>query len=97
MRLASGLWWFWGARDHWTEASSRLNRLLDGLSLNDGEARELDVLWMAGSIAWMSGDLRLANHWIDQCVTAARQHKQTGVLTRVLGIAAQLAAARETT
>jgi hypothetical protein len=31
---------------------------------------------------------------IDRCVGAARQHHQVGVLARVLGIAAQLAAAR---
>jgi hypothetical protein len=92
--LAQGLWWFWAARDHWTEASSRLRRLLDGLTAETGETSELDLLWMAGSIAWMRGDLTLANRSIDQCVTAARQHHRTGVLARVLGIAAQLAAAR---
>jgi non-specific serine/threonine protein kinase len=92
--VAQGLWWFWAARDHWTEASGRLTRLLDGLTADTGETPELDLLWMAGSIAWMRGDLAPANRLIDQCVIAARQHHRTGVLARVLGIAAQLAAAR---
>jgi predicted ATPase/DNA-binding XRE family transcriptional regulator len=94
VRLAHGLWWFWAARDHWTEASSRLQRLLDALTLETGEASELDLLWMAGSIAWMRGDLADANRLIDRCVVEARQHQRVGVLARVLGIAAQLAATR---
>jgi predicted ATPase/DNA-binding XRE family transcriptional regulator len=94
VRLAHGLWWFWAARDHWIEASSRLNRLVDSVHFDDDQGPELDLLWMAGSIAWMRGDLTLANRWIDQCVTLARQRNQTAVLARVLGIAAQLAAAR---
>src|SRR5262249_20094756 len=69
VRLAHGLWWFWAARDHWTEASSRLRRLLDGLQAERGDTPELDLLWMAGSIAWMSGDLARANRLIDHCVT----------------------------
>jgi predicted ATPase/DNA-binding XRE family transcriptional regulator len=94
VRLAHGLWWFWAAHDHWTEASSRLERLLDGVTAETGETPQLDLLWMAGSIAWMRGDLARANRLIDRCVSAARQHHRTGVLARVLGIAAQLAAAR---
>jgi predicted ATPase/DNA-binding XRE family transcriptional regulator len=92
--LAQGLWWFWAARDHWAEASSRLERLLDRAPDDSGETPELDLLWMAGSIAWMSGDLARANRLIDQCLTAARRYYRAGVLARVLGIAAQLAAAR---
>jgi tetratricopeptide (TPR) repeat protein len=82
------------ARDHWTEATSRLNRLLDGLRLDDAGSPELDLLWMAGSIAWMRGDLTLASQWIEHCLTAGRQRNQQRVLARALGIAAQLAAAR---
>jgi predicted ATPase/DNA-binding XRE family transcriptional regulator len=94
VRLAHGVWWFWAARDHWTEATSRLNRLLDGLRLDDAAAPEVDLLWMAGSIAWMCGDLALASQWIEQCLTVGRQRNQQRVLAWALGIAAQLAAAR---
>jgi predicted ATPase/DNA-binding XRE family transcriptional regulator len=94
VHLAHGLWWFWAARDHWTEASTRLNRLLDGLRPNEALSSELDLLWMAGSIAWMRGDLTVATRWIDECVAVARERKDRRVLARVLGIAAQLAAAR---
>jgi predicted ATPase/DNA-binding XRE family transcriptional regulator len=92
--LARGLWWYWAARDHWTEATNRLERLLDGLAADTDEPTELDLLWMAGSIAWMRGDLARANALIDRCVLAARTHDRTRVLARTLGIAAQLAAAR---
>jgi predicted ATPase/DNA-binding XRE family transcriptional regulator len=94
IHLAHGLWWFWAARDHWTEASTRLDRLLDGLNSTEALSSELDLLWMAGSIAWMRGDLTAANGWIDTCVAVARQRQDRRVLARVLGIAAQLAAAR---
>jgi len=94
VHLAHSLWWFWAARDHWTEASSRLNRLLDGLSPNEALSSELDLLWMAGSIAWMRGDLTVATGWIDECVAVARERKDRRLLARVFGIAAQLAAAR---
>ena len=92
--LARGLWWFWAARDHWTEATGRLERLLEGLAADTGEATELDLLWMAGSIEWMRGDLARANALIDRCVLAARTHNRRRVLATALGIAAQLAAAR---
>ena len=52
VQLAAGLWWFWAARDHWSEATSRLERLLDTLADDTAETSELDLLWMAGSIAW---------------------------------------------
>jgi predicted ATPase/DNA-binding XRE family transcriptional regulator len=94
VHLAHGLWWFWAARDHWTEATTRLNRLLDGLSPNEALSSELDLLWMAGSIAWMRGDLPVAAGLIDECVAVARGRKDRRLLARVLGIAAQLAAAR---
>jgi predicted ATPase/DNA-binding XRE family transcriptional regulator len=94
VRLAQHLWWFWAARDHWTEATSRFSRLLDGVLIETGETPELDLLWMAGSIAWMRGDLAGASRLVDQCVTVARKHHRVVVLARVLGIAAQLAAAR---
>jgi predicted ATPase/DNA-binding XRE family transcriptional regulator len=92
--LAKGLWWYWAARDHWTEATSRLERLLEKLPADTAEPTELDLLWMAGSIAWMRGDLARANALIDRCVLAARAHHHMRVLARSLGIAAQLAAVR---
>jgi predicted ATPase len=55
--LAEGLWWFWAARDHWSEATSRLERLLDMRVDDTAGTSALDLLWMAGSIAWMSGQL----------------------------------------
>src|SRR5204863_230272 len=88
--LARGLWWFWAARDHWTEATGRLERLLEGLAADTGEATELDLLWMAGSIEWMRGDLARANALIDRGVLAARTHNRRRVLATALGIAAQL-------
>jgi predicted ATPase/DNA-binding XRE family transcriptional regulator len=94
VRLAKGLWWFWAARDHWTEADSRLRRLLDSLAVHACRSRDLDLLWMTGSIAWIRGDLSAANQWIGECLVAARQRNQPRVLGHVLSIAAQLAAAR---
>jgi hypothetical protein len=35
--------------------------LLDGLNLDDALSSDLDLLWMAGSIGWMRGDLSVAN------------------------------------
>jgi non-specific serine/threonine protein kinase len=94
VRLARNLWWFWIMRDHWSEAERGLERLLDGLALDAVGPPDLDVLWMAASIAWICGDLALASQRIGLCLAAARQHNQPQALARALAIAAQLAAAR---
>jgi predicted ATPase/DNA-binding CsgD family transcriptional regulator len=90
-RLALALWWFWINRDHWQEARTSPERLLDKAELNIGASRHAEVLSLAAVTAWLQGDFPRANRWVAKGLAVARQQVEPGPLAAVLAVAGQFA------
>jgi non-specific serine/threonine protein kinase len=93
-RLASALVWFWIRRDHWQEARAYLERLLAGSAASVPGPEWAELLWAAGSIAWLQGDFPSAIRWVDASVAAARRAGAPAALARALALAGRVAASR---
>lgn len=89
-RLALALWWFWISRDHWQEARTSPERLLDKSDLSVGAPSHAEVLSLAAVTAWLQGDFPRANRWVEKGLAVARQQAEPRPLAAVLTVAGQL-------
>ncbi|HYY87177.1 MAG TPA: AAA family ATPase, partial [Chloroflexota bacterium] len=65
-RLALALWWFWINRDHWQEARTSPERLLDKSDVRIGAPGHAEVLALAAVTAWLQGDFPRATCWVEE-------------------------------
>lgn len=70
-RLARALFWFWNFGGHFAEGRRRSEEGLDRVPAGSGA--RADLLWAAGSLAWMQGDYDVARARLEACVETCRR------------------------
>lgn len=81
--IAAGIWVFWATRDRVSEGRDWLNRVLETGSLLP-PALHARVLYGAGTMSLVQGDVRGAQRQIEECLEQAREVEDHATTTQAL-------------